>query len=111
MTYEVGQVLYLLNDRQMKIHVVQVAEQIVKRTKADEVITYMVVPAEELSASYQLDTSAFRGVFTDIEELRMCMEASAKEAIDEMLTGALCQVSSAFDLDDPGVKQEAEGVH
>ncbi len=80
MAYEVGQVIYLLSKRDLKIFPVQVIEEIKRKTIEEEVVTYVVsLPDKEKTQVSIEDVNA--DIFTSLESLESHMIENAHSEI------------------------------
>jgi len=88
--YEVGQIIFVLNARKMSIAPVQVVEQLVKRTRAGEQISYMV---SSTATEHPQQLEELHGdVYTTLNEVRDVMKKNANAAIDKMIVNAQEQI-------------------
>lgn len=81
--YEVGQIIFVLNARKMSISPVQVVEQLVKRTRSGENVSYMV--ASTASGEPQQLEELHGDVYMTLNEVRAVMKKNADSAIDKMI--------------------------
>ena len=98
--FEVGQIIYLLDNNEMKIIPVQVIEQVVKRRfNEDSETSYVVrLPRKTLTSLNLNEVDAT--VYTDIDALREFMVNNAVGSIDIMLTRSKTLAQTHFDLDE-----------
>jgi len=96
MTFEVGQILYLLLNEEMKIIPVRVVEQVVRRRFNEPPDTSYVVqlPNKTRSSANLNDLDATH--FTSLDELRNHMIKNAVETIDNMLIRARSTAEGNF---------------
>jgi hypothetical protein len=97
--FEVGQIIYLLDNNEMKIIPVQVIEQVVKRKfNEDSETSYVVrLPRKTLTTLNLNEVDAT--VYTDINELREFMVNNATQSIDSMLTRSKSLAQTHFEID------------
>lgn len=87
MKYEVGQILYLLHNTEMKIFPVRVAEEIIRRRVGTEEVTYKVIlptKRRELVDLNDLDVS----VYTSTDDLRQHMVENAIKTVNTLIERA-----------------------
>jgi len=84
MKFNVGQILYLLPKKNIKIIPSQVVEEIVKRKISGEEVTYMVMLPDEDRSIIDI-TKLDVDVFTDAASIRTHMVENAIKSIDDML--------------------------
>ncbi len=101
MSYEVGQIVYLLINDEMKIVPVQVVEQVVrKRFNEDTEVSYIVLlPNKNRGTANMADLNAT--VHVDLNTLRDFMLNNAIQSIDRMLMRARTTAQSYFSAGDP----------
>jgi hypothetical protein len=87
MNYNVGQVLYLLSAKTMKVFPVQVVEEITKKTLGGEEINYTVMlPDKEKT---QINLKELDVVtFTDLSSCKSFMLENAESSINQVLESA-----------------------
>ena len=106
MKYEVGQILYLLHNTEMKIFPVRVAEEIIRRRVGTEEVTYKVIlptKKRELVDLNDLDVS----VYTTTDALRQHMVENAIKTVNALVERA---TRVAVELNRQGVEAEPEPV-
>jgi hypothetical protein len=84
MKYEVGQIIYLLLNNEMKIFPVRVAEEIIRRRLGSEDVTYKVIlptKSRELVDLSDLDAT----IFTSTDALRNHMVENAVKTINTLI--------------------------
>ena len=86
--YKVGQILFLIGDKSMKIMPIQIVEEVVRTTIDGSMKTYTVqLPDDEKT---QADISSVKGtLFKTTSLLRAHMLKNATNAIDTMIKNAL----------------------
>lgn len=112
MKYEVGQIVYLLDNSEMKIFPARIEEEIVRRRVGSEAVTYKVtLPNKERTVVdlSDLDVSAFLSPV----DLRSHMAENALRTIDGLIERAK-RIAEGFKADDtaqvpdaPLVREEA----
>jgi hypothetical protein len=98
MSYKIGQVLYVLLNRETKICPVQVVEEITKRTLGGETTTYIVKlgkKGETMSLS-DLDGQ----VFDSIEVLRMTLYERITRSVENIITNTVKKSQEWYHVDD-----------
>ena len=119
MSYQVGQVLFLLSRKDKKVIPVQVIEQVVRKTLDEEKVSYNIrFPDKKMSESPLESIDA--EVFSDISNVRALMVDGAVTAIDKIIDIASAIASDRFDLqvfeeniskqEDIDLKEVAEGL-
>ena len=106
MKYEVGQILYLLHNTEMKIFPVRVAEEIIRRRVGTEEVTYKVVlptKRRELVDLNDLDATAY----TTTDALRQHMVENAIKTVNMLVERA---TRVANELNRQPVETEPEPV-
>ena len=87
MRYEVGQVIYLLHDSEMKIFPVRVEEEIIRRRQGSEEINYRVMlPTKSRDVVNLSDLSVTP--FTSPADLRSHMVENAIKTVDVLIEKA-----------------------
>lgn len=83
MSYRIGQVLYVLLNRETKICPVQVVEEIIKKTLSGETTTYVVKAGKnsELVSLSDIDGQ----VFESIETLRKVLHDKVIKTVDNII--------------------------
>jgi hypothetical protein len=87
MKYEVGQILYLLHNTEMKIFPVRVAEEIIRRRVGAEEVTYKVIlptKRREMVDLNELDVTAY----TTTDALRQHMVENAIKTVNLLIDRA-----------------------
>jgi len=94
MSYDVGQVLYIISSSTKRVIPVQVSERIVKQTLNGDTTSYIVVVPGK---SQGIDLSKIKGnIFTDLSIVRQTMITNATGVIDKMVGEAESLASSSF---------------
>jgi hypothetical protein len=105
--FAVGEILYLISNKQRQVLPMQVEEEINRRTLKGETVSYRVrLPGADKS----VDISSLKGhgeVVPSIDAVRAHLEDSARRAIEEVLQDAIETAAASFDVEPPGdVKTE-----
>jgi hypothetical protein len=100
MTYEVGQIVYLLSNNDMKIFPVQVVEEITRKRIGGEDVTYKIVLPNKARTQADLE-SMDATPFTSPGELRTHMIENAIRMIDTMIERANRMSVQAFETAQP----------
>lgn len=98
MSYKIGQVLYVLLNRETKICPVQVVEEITKRTLTGETTTYIVKfgkKGETVSLS-DLDGQ----VFDSVEVLRTTLYERITRSVENIITNTVKKSQEWYRVDD-----------
>mgnify|MGYP003119881832 CR=1 FL=1 len=96
MKYYVGQVLFLLIQKDKKVLPVQVIEQIVRKTLDGETVSYNVRLPDTKMTTASLD-SVDAEVFTSAEDAKAVMVKSAVSAIDKIVNVAVSAANDKFE--------------
>jgi len=97
-TYTVGQIIYLLSRKDVKVFPALVVEEIKRKTLETEIISYIVrLPDKDSSEILLEEISA--DVFTSLELLQESMIQNAKSQIDRLLEKAK-SASTVFKQDE-----------
>lgn len=99
MKYEVGQIIYLLNNQEMKIFPARVEEEVIRRRVGSEVFTYKVAlptKTRDVVDLSDLDVT----VYTSASDLRDHMVSNAVKTIDSLLDRA-SRVAKSLAADAP----------
>lgn len=96
--YAVGEVLYLISNKQRQVLPMQVEEEINRRTLRGETVSYKVrLPGADKS----VDIDSLQGhgeLFSSIDDVRSHLEDSARRAIEEVLQDAVKTAAASFDV-------------
>jgi hypothetical protein len=95
--FEVGQVVYLLEGKRLAIVPLMIEEQITKRTRAGELISYIVSRLDNGEEAEIADTS---NVYATVIELRTKMIENAEKAIDRLIADAQILVDASRKTED-----------
>jgi hypothetical protein len=111
MKYEVGQIIYLLSNNEMKIFPARVEEEIVRKRVGSEEVSYKVaLPTKDRNTVSLSDIDA--SVFTTVQDIRTHMIENAIKTIDTMIEKA-SRMSRALNEEaasrDP-VRDDQDGV-
>jgi hypothetical protein len=89
MSYDVGQVIYLLNNDNLTIVPVLVVEEVVRKTLVEQTKQHVVaLPSEEKKQNIVLETLS-ESVFSDIDELRSHMLENTRKSIEKLIQNAI----------------------
>ena len=118
MNYTVGQILYLLSTKSMKVFPVQVVEEIIKKTIEGTGVNYTVqLPDKEKTRADLADLDV--KPFTDVAECKEFMLQNAEASIDDVLNKAstvekVFKVKKAKKIKEPVDKivqnEESDGI-
>lgn len=95
MEYRVGQVLFLLLQKDKKVLPVQVVEQIVRKTLSEENVSYNIRFPDKKMTVASLDSIEAQ-IFTTAQETKQLMVDSAVEAIDKIVNIAINVAENRF---------------
>lgn len=109
MTYKIGQVLYVLLNRETKICPVQVIEEITKRTLNGETTTYIVKLGKKCET---LSLSDMDGqVFDSVEILRKTLYERITTSVENIIMSTVKKSQEWYSIDDiPEIHHTVETV-
>ena len=109
MTYKIGQVLYVLLNRETKICPVQVIEEITKRTLNGETTTYIVKLGKKCET---LSLSDMDGqVFDSVEILRKTLYERITTSVENIIMSTVKKSQEWYSIDDiPKIHHTVETV-
>lgn len=82
--YSIGQIVYTILEKELKVYPLQIIEQIIKKTIDGESIEYKVkVPSKKQNNIRNL--TDFKNIHTDLEEVKEYLVNNAKINIEKML--------------------------
>ena len=87
MNYRVGQIIYLLNDKTLKVIPAQVCEEVVRNTLKGKEVTYIIKMPDKKRTTVSISDITTQ-IFTDSEELKNYMIDNAKTMISKLLHDA-----------------------
>ena len=87
MSYTVGQVIYLLSRKDIKVYPVQVIEEVTRKTIEEELVSYVIKLPDEKETEVILD-AVDAEVFTTIADVELKMMENASKQIKSFLEGA-----------------------
>lgn len=95
-TYRVGQVLYVLANKELKIYPIQVTEEIIKRTVAGETISYLAKIGK--AGGRQVTLSEIDGdLFDDVEQLREVLTKRVISTINTVIESAVARANEHYE--------------
>lgn len=99
MDYKVGQILYLTNDKNLKIIPVQVVEEVIRTSISGKTKTYMILfPNNKQTVA---DITTVKGkIYDSIDDLRLSMIENATNSIDKMILTTTELIKLTFKNDD-----------
>lgn len=100
MRYEVGQIVYLLSNKEMKIFPVQITEETIRRRLEGEVTSYKILLPTKSRDVVDLAEMDAR-VFVNPGDIRSHMIENTVKMIDSMLEKAVKLGQNSFVLDEP----------
>lgn len=96
MMYEVGQVIYLLNNESLTIIPALVVEEIVRKTLTEQTRQHVVkLPSEETENKVILE-SLSQHVFSDVTTLRDHMLDNTRKSIEKLIQNAISKKDLCF---------------
>jgi hypothetical protein len=95
MTYEVGQVLYVLNAESMRVVPIQVVEQVVRRTIDGEKVSYRIVVPSKPDSPLAMEKIKGK-IFESLDLARKNMRQNAINIIDVIIEEAREAAAVAF---------------
>ena len=95
MSYSVGQIVYLLSKKDLKVFPAQVIEEIKRKTLTGETVSYIVTLPDRDRSEVSLDDLSVES-FTSIDAVKGIMISNAKSQIESILERAQ-DVSKIFD--------------
>jgi len=95
MSYSVGQIVYLLSKKDLKVFPAQVIEEIKRKTLNGETVSYIVTLPDRDRSEVSLDDLSVES-FTSIEAVKNIMMSNAKSQIESILERAQ-DVSRVFE--------------
>jgi len=105
MTYDVGQVLYIISNSTKRVIPVQISERIVKQTLKGNTTSYIVVIPGKAEG---IDLSKIKGnIFTNLNVVRQSMLTNATGVIDELIVDAENLAASSFVVPERVVSEDA----
>jgi hypothetical protein len=108
MTYQVGQIVYLLDNKDMKIFPARIEEEIVRRRIGEEETNYKVaLPNKERSVVDLSDLDV--SVFTSPADVRSHMAENALRTIDGLIERAR-KIATSFDHEPPPRERSPDPV-
>jgi len=94
-TYRVGQVLYVLANKETKIYPVQIIEEIIKRTVTGESVSYL---AKIGKSGKQVTVSEIDGeLFEGVEQLREVLTQRVMLTINNVIENAVIKANEWYD--------------
>jgi hypothetical protein len=109
MKYDVGQIVYLLSNKEMKIFPVQVTEEIIRRRLDGELVTYKVLlptKTRDVVDLSELDAQ----VFVNPSDVRGHMIENTVKMIDNMLERSVRLGQASFAREEAPVPQDEDVV-
>jgi len=97
MNYNVGQIIYLLNDKTLQVIPAQICEEVVRNTLEGKEVTYLIQMPDKKRTQANI-ANVQTQIFTDVEELQTFMIDNAKKMIDKLLSDA-SKLRNVFDND------------
>ena len=109
MEYDVGQVLYAVSHKEMKVIPLRVTERIVRQTLEGEIVTYV---AQLPDGRILEDLSRLRGdVHTSLDEVRSQMIDSITGIVDKIVDSAKETAAASFGrsaMNDPEPREDTK---
>ena len=87
MKYKVGQIIYLLSEKSLKIIPAQVVEEVIRNTLAGKEISYIIKMPDQKQTV--VDISAIKAnIFVDHNKLKEFMMENARQSIEGLINSA-----------------------
>jgi hypothetical protein len=107
--YSIGQVVYTILEKEMKVYPLQIIEQIIKKTIEGESIAYKVkVPSKKENNVRNL--SDFKNIHTDLEIVKEYLINNAKTNIEKMLNITSVAQERYFNTSIPNINLSEEEI-
>jgi hypothetical protein len=107
--YSIGQVVYTILEKEMKVYPLQIIEQIIKKTIEGESIAYKVkVPSKKENNVRNL--SDFKNIHTDLEIVKEYLVNNAKTNIEKMLNITSVAQERYFNTSIPNINLSEEEI-
>ena len=113
MNLKVGQIIYLLSSKDIKVYPALVVEEIKRRTIEEEIVSHIVLLPDKDGTTMILENISAE-VFVDIESIEKKMNQTAKEKISAILANAKAVESKAFpggSLEPPTLQSSNPGIN
>jgi hypothetical protein len=95
--YEVGDIVYIISNKQRQVIPAKIVEQVTRRTLSGEQISYKIQLPGDPNQTRTVDLSSVDGsVHTSIEEVRDLLYKQAMGAIDSVLEAASSMRAASF---------------
>jgi len=105
MSYDVGQIIYIVSSKKMQVIPFVIAEEVIRKTLSGKDVTYLV-KRDSTNKTYNL--SDLQGeIFDDIEDVRTSLVSNATAAINKICTSAK---KRSISLQAPKTPGESPGV-
>jgi len=108
--YEVGQVLFVLDEERHRIIPVQVVTETVRKTLDGAQVTYEIVTPAKPDRPVTLDQIKGQ-VFDQLDELHQLLLANTKAAVDRMVARAASVATDTFGAPEPAEEALTAGAH
>jgi hypothetical protein len=93
--YSVGQVLYALSKKEMRVTPIRITERIVRQTLSGEIVSYV---AQFPSGKAIADLSAVKGeIYIALNDVHEVMISNVTSVIDKIIDDASNRASSSFE--------------
>ncbi len=87
MSYTVGQIIYLLSRKEIKVYPAQIVEEIKRKTISEEIVSYIIRLPDKSGTEVLIDEVSAE-IFTSINDLEIKMVENAKAQIGVFLENA-----------------------
>jgi len=109
MTYNVGQILFVVLKKKMQVYPMMVIEEIVKRTMHGEEINYVLQGGSDPTTTILL--SHIDGeVFESADEAKYVLTVRATAQIEKLVDSAVSRATEWYNNDAKNVQQEVQEV-
>ena len=93
--YEVGQVVYLLNQKSLKIVPALIVEEITRKTVSDSITEYVIEMPDKNASRVKLSAVSSK-IFNDVELLRQHMLDNTRMSVEKLIESAIEMKDSKF---------------
>jgi len=109
MTYNVGQILFIILEKKMQVYPMMIVEEIVKRTLQGEETNYVLQGGSDPTTTILL--SHIDGeVFESADEAKYVLTVRATAQIEKLVDSAVSRATKWYDNNTKNVQQEMQEV-
>lgn len=95
MNYQVGQILYICNEKKLNIYPVQIVEEVIRTTLNGKEKTYVIMLPDKEKTQIEI-TKVKDNLFESLDDVKNHMITNATSAIEKMANSAEMLGSNAF---------------